>query len=152
EQDVRDTDGNQCWAATMAPDGVFGFQFNIDFHPTKRIFKNDDPRETWTLVHTKHRNWSTDTDRSMMPLRCLVPKSLDGLILAGKNLGVSSIVQSAVRLHGHGMLAGQAAATIAAVGLSEKKTPREIAAQMPLVRRVQRHLLEPSDVVTGTKP
>jgi len=152
EQDVRDTDGNQCWAATMAPDGVFGFQFNIDFHPTKRIFKNDDPRETWTLVHTKHRNWSTDTDRAMLPLRCLVPKSLDGLILAGKNLGVSSIVQSAVRLHGHGMLAGQAAGTLAAVGISDKVSPRKITEAARHVRRIQRLLLQPDDVVTGRRP
>lgn len=152
EQDVRDTDGNQCWAATMAPEGVFGFQFNIDFHPTKRIFKNDDPRETWTLVHTKHRNWSTDTDRSMVPLRCLVPKLMDGLILAGKNLGVSSIVQSAVRLHGHGMLAGQAAATIAFVGLSKSLKPREIAVDMRHVAAVQLLLLKPIDVVAKQTP
>lgn len=151
EQDVRDTDGNQCWAAMMAPDGVFGFQFNIDFHPTKRIFKNDDPRETWTLVHTKHRNWSTDTDRAMLPLRCLVPKSLDGLILAGKNLGVSSIVQSAVRLHGHGMLAGQAAATLAAKSLADSRISlRGWAAQGS--REIQLELLRPFDVVTKTYP
>lgn len=152
EQDVRDTDGNQCWAATMAPDGVFGFQFNIDFHPTKRIFKNDDPRETWTLVHTPLRNWSTDTDRAMLPLRSLVPKSLDGLILAGKNLGVSSVVQSAVRLHGHGMLAGQAAATTAFVSLSESVPPRHLATDMDSVRQIQQQLLASRDVVTKQSP
>ena len=82
-------------------------------------FQGRRPRGTWTLVHTKHRNWSTDTDRAMVPLRSFVPREIDGLIVAGKNLGVSSIVQSALRLHGHGMHAGQAAATIAAVCLSK---------------------------------
>jgi hypothetical protein len=141
EQDVRDTDGNQCWAASMVSDGVFGFQFNIDFHPTKRIFKNDDPHETWTLVHTPLRNWSTDTDRAMLPLRSLVPKSVDGLLVAGKNLGLSSIVQSAVRLHGHGMLAGQAAATIAAVCLDRERQPRDLACDKGEIRVIQSLLL-----------
>jgi len=152
EQDVRDTDGNQCWARSMTPDGVFGFQFNIDFHPTKRIFQNDDPSQTWTLVHTQFRNWSTDTDRAMLPLRSLVPRKMNGLIVAGKNLGVSSIVQSAVRLHGHGMLAGQAAGTIAHVCLSGKKQPREVAADRRQIRSVQSLLLEPTDKVTERKP
>jgi hypothetical protein len=152
EQDVRDTDGNQCWAASMAPDGVFGFQFNIDFHPTKRIFVDDDPSRTWTLVHTQFRNWSTDTDRAMLPLRSLVPREMNGLIVAGKNLGVSSIVQSAVRLHGHGMLAGQAAATVAAVCLKYQRQPRDVAADLQMIRAVQTYLLEPADVVTRRKP
>jgi hypothetical protein len=152
EQDVRDTDGNQCWAATMASDGLFGFQFNIDFHPTKRIFQNDDPREAWTLVHTKHRNWHTDTDRAMVPLRSFVPREMNGLIVAGKNLGVSSIVQSALRLHGHGMLAGQAAGTIASICLSKNLAPREIASETRHVREVQRLLLEPIDGIRGPKP
>jgi hypothetical protein len=152
EQDVRDTDGNQCWARSMVPDGVFGFQFNIDFHPTKRIFLDDDTSKTWTLVHTKFRNWSTDTDRAMLPLRSLVPREINGLIVAGKNLGVSSIVQSAVRLHGHGMLAGQAAGTIAVVCFRHHKEPRQIAADLRYIRTVQSYLLEPTDLVTGRKP
>ena len=152
EQDVRDTDGVQCWAELMPSDGVFGFQFNIDFHPTRRIFLNDEPSDVWTLVHTKYRNWSTDTDRSMLPLRSLVPKQIDGLIVAGKNLGVSSIVQSAVRLHGHGMLAGQAAATVAGVALAANKQPRAIAADAASIRRVQRQLLAPRDAVARQQP
>jgi len=137
EQDVRDTDGNQCWAQLMAPDGLFGFQFNIDFHPTRRIFERDDPAKTWTLVHTKHRNWSTDTDRSMMPLRSFIPREMNGLLVAGKNLGVSSIVQSAVRLHGHGMLAGQAAGTIAQVCLENKCQPRAVSEDFFLTMQTQ---------------
>lgn len=152
EQDVRDTDGVQCWAAKMATDGVFGFQFNIDFHPTRRIFLKDDPKATWTLVHTKHRNWSTDTDRSLMPLGSLIPRELDGLIVAGKSLGVSSIVQSAVRLHGHGMLAGQAAGTLAFHTHAEKLRPRDIAGDMKRVQRLQQTLLQPDDVITKHAP
>ena len=147
EQDVRDTDGNQCWAKSMVSDGAFGFQFNIDFHPTRRIFAGNDPRATWTLVHTPERNWSTDTDRAMLPLRSLVPRETEGLIVAGKNLGMSSIVQSAVRLHGHGMLAGQAAATLGVVALREHITPAQVALDLIFVRRVQGLLVSPVDMV-----
>ncbi|MCE9606932.1 MAG: FAD-dependent oxidoreductase [Planctomycetia bacterium] len=147
EQDVRDTDGNQCWSKSMVPDGAFGFQFNIDFHPTKRIFLNDDTNATWTLVHTPLRNWSTDTDRAMLPLRSMAPLETEGLIVAGKNLGLSSIVQSAVRLHGHGMLAGQAAAAFSVVALREKLNPQQVATNLRLVRLIQGLLLNPVDVM-----
>ncbi|MGC3969448.1 MAG: FAD-dependent oxidoreductase [Pirellulales bacterium] len=132
----------------MPADGVFGYQFNIDFHPTRRIFQNDDPTQTWTLVHTPQRHWHTDTDRSILPLRSLVPAKTGGLVVAGKNLGVSSVVQAAVRLHGHGMLAGQAAATLAAVSISTNLEPRNIAVDRALVVELQRTLLAPRDVVT----
>ena len=152
EGDLRMQREEPRWARHMVPDSIFGFQFNIDFHPTRRIFLNDEPSDVWTLVHTKYRNWSTDTDRSMLPLRSLVPKQIDGLIVAGKNLGVSSIVQSAVRLHGHGMLAGQAAATVAGVALAANKQPRAIAADAASIRRVQRQLLAPRDAVARQQP
>ena len=38
EQDIRASDRNPKWAKVMPPDAVFGFQFNIDFHPTRRKF------------------------------------------------------------------------------------------------------------------
>lgn len=145
EQDVRDVDGNQCWARSMVADGAFGFQFNIDFHPTKRIFHNNDPAGVWTLVHTPQRNWSTDTDRAMLPLRSMVPVETEGLIVAGKNLGLSSIVQSAVRLHGHGMLAGQAAAAFSVVTLRANVSPQTAALDPQFVRLTQGLLIDPID-------
>lgn len=144
EQDIRDTDGTQSWAAHMVGDSVFGFQFNIDFHPTRRIFlKPDDPAGPWSHIHSKLRNWSTHTDRAGFPLRSLIPRDRDGLIAAGKSLGVSSIVSSAVRLHGHGMLAGQAAATVAALALEHEVSPSRLARDGRLVRLVQSKLIDP---------
>lgn len=153
EQDLRDTDGVQSWANHMAPDSVFGFQFNIDFHPTRRIYLNDDRSGPWAHIHSSYRNWGTHTDRAGLPLRSLVPVKLDGLLTAGKSLGLTSIVSSAVRLHGHGMLSGQASGTIAAVCLERKLKPREIARQMQLTRRVQEKLVAPPvDDKTNTTP
>jgi hypothetical protein len=149
EQDVRDTDGVQSWAAHMVPDSVFGFQFNIDFHPTRRVFLNGDPKGPWTVAHTKDRNWSTHTDRAGFPLRSLVPVEMDRLLVAGKNLGMTSLVQSAVRLHAHGMHSGQASGTIAALCLAESRQPREAARDLAFVRRVQTKLLSPAKSFPG---
>ena len=146
EQDIRDTDHVQSWADHMTPDSVFGFQFSMDYHPTRRIFLKDDRRGPWSHIHSKFRNWSTHSDRACFPLRSLVPVEMGGLLAAGKNLGMTSLVQSAVRLHGHGMLAGQASATVAAVCLQDNCQPRDVARQPAKVRQVQTMLIEPASV------
>ena len=124
EQDIRTDKPEPRWAKVMPSDGVFGFQFNIDFHPTRRQFLKDDPVDPWATIHTSTRNWSTHTDRAMFPLRGLIPVERDGLLGASKNLGVSSIVSSALRLHGQMMHSGQASATVAWLCLREGKQPR----------------------------
>jgi len=152
EQDIRDTDGVQSWADHMVPDNLFGYQFNIDFHPTRRIFLGGDNTGPWAHIHSSYRNWGTHTDRAGFPLRSLVPVKTDGLLVAGKNLGYTSIVSSAVRLHGHGMLAGQASGTIAAVCLRDGIRPRDVAKGFARVRRVQTLLVSPPvDSRTGEK-
>lgn len=156
EKDVRDTDGVQSWASAMPPDSVFGYQFNIDFHPTQRIFLEGNNNGPWAHIHSNYRNWGTHTDRAGFPLRSLIPRELDGLIGAGKNLGYSSIVSSAVRLHGHGVLVGQAAATCAATFLEQRDGNRTIqshALDPAAVFRIQRLLVDPPiDPVTNRRP
>lgn len=141
ENDVRTSSHEPRWAKTMPVDGVFGWQFNLDFHPTRRTFVDDDPSQPWQGKHHGSRNWSTDTDRAMFPLAGLVPTEMDGLLGASKNLGVTSMVQSALRLHGQMMHVGTAAATVASVALREGIEPREIAASPERVREVQRILV-----------
>ncbi len=143
EQDIRATDRNPKWARAMVPDSVFGFQFNIDFHPTRRKFLSTGPQAksgAWQFVHTANRNWHTDTDRAMLPLRSLIPVERDGLLGASKNIGVTSLVSSAVRVHGQMMLCGQAAGTLATMCLREKLQPREFARRWPLIRELQSRL------------
>jgi hypothetical protein len=140
EQDLRTASTEPKWAKVMPDDAVFGFQFNIDFHPTRRIFLNDDIAGPWATIHTATRNWNTHTDRGMFPLRGLVPVEVDGLLGGSKNIGVSSIVGSALRLHGQMMLCGQASATVAAHCLKENLQPRQLAADAQRVRKVQQTL------------
>jgi hypothetical protein len=137
EQDLRTPHTEPKWAKLMPPDGVFGFQFNIDFHPTRRVFLGGDPAGPWATIHTATRNWSTHTDRSMFPLRGLVPVKRDGLLGASKNIGVSSVVQSALRLHGQMMLCGQASAAVAWLALRDGVEPRAVAGDAKRVQEVQ---------------
>lgn len=141
EQDVRTESPEPLWAKTMVPDGLFGWQFNLDFHPTRRKFIDDDPSQPWQGKHYGTRNWSTDTDRALFPLRSLVPIKMDGLLGCSKNLGVTSMVQSALRLHGQMMHVGTAVGTVAALALRDGLQPRQIAASFPHLRETQRLLL-----------
>lgn len=137
EGDLRMQRDEPRWAKHMVPDSVFAFQFNIDFHPTRRVFLNDDRSQPWVNVHTANRNWSTHTDRGCVPLRSLIPVEVNGLLGASKNIGVSSIVSSAVRLHGQMMHTGQAAGTIAAQCLRDNIEPRDLAASSKRIRELQ---------------
>lgn len=141
ERDIRAATREPKWARTIPPDAVFGFQFNIDFHPTRRKFLTGDRNGPWQYVHTPERGWHTDTDRAMFPLSGLVPVEMDGLIGAGKNIGVSSVVQSALRLHGQMILCGQAGATLAAMCLRDSTEPRAVAADARRIREIQRTLV-----------
>jgi len=142
EQDIRAATREPKWAKVMVPDAVFGFQFNIDFHPTRRHFLADgDTAGPWQYIHTPTRGWHTDTDRTMFPLRGLVPVERDGLLGAGKNIGVSSVVQSALRLHGQMMLVGQASGTLAWMSLRDGVEPRAVAADFAKVRELQQRLV-----------
>lgn len=137
EQDVRTERHEPGWAREMPGDSVFAWQFNLDFHPTRRYFIDDDPSQPWQPRHYGSRDWSVDTDRATFPLRGLVPVEMDGLLGASKNLGVSSMVQSALRLHGQMMHAGTAAGTVAAIALRDGVEPRAVAGSVEQVREVQ---------------
>jgi hypothetical protein len=141
EQDVRTESHEPLWAKTMVSDGVFGWQFNLDFHPTRREFVDGDPTKPWIGKHYGTRDWSTDTDRAMFPLGGLVPVKINGLLGCSKNVGVTSMVQSALRLHGQMMHVGTASGTLAALSLRDKIAPREIAASPARVLDLQRVLL-----------
>ncbi len=142
EQDIRAADRQPRWASAMVPDAVFGFQFNIDFHPTRRKFLDGgDAAGPWQFIHTASRNWHTDTDRAMFPLRGLVPVERDGLLGGGKNIGMSSVVSAALRLHGQMMHVGQAAGTVAWIALRDGVEPRAVATNFGRVREVQQRLV-----------
>ena len=142
EQDVRAPDGTEPgWAPFRPDDAAFSFQFHIDFHPTRRFFDVKGKPDAWHARHCGTRGWNGQTHRAFFPLRALVPEKLDGLLGAGRNVGVSSIVQAAFRLHGQMLLCGQAAGTLAAQAVAEGREPRAVVTDSASVRAVRRALV-----------
>lgn len=70
-----------------------------------------------------------------IPYRCLIPKKIDNLIVAGRCISTSRATQTTSRSMGTCMSMGQAAGTAAAMSIKEKIKPREIN-----VRKLQERL------------
>jgi len=66
---------------------------------------------------------------------------LDGLFGCSKNIGYSSVVSSAVRLHGHMMHVGQTVGTAAWLCLRDVTQPRDLARNWARVRELQTRLV-----------
>jgi FAD dependent oxidoreductase len=127
------------YANVMYPDAIAVWQFEFDFHPTKREFlDNGDPAGPWRGGFRPLRNWGPPySGRATFPLRSLIPAKVDGLLGAQHNLGFSSIVSSAVRLHDQSMAVGQGAGAVAAVALKNGVPPRKIPFDRSLLTQVQ---------------
>jgi len=72
-----------------------------------------------------------------IPLGCLIPEKIDGLIVCEKGISVSNIVNGSTRLQPVVLLTGQAAGVLAAKSIKEKKKIRDVN-----VRTVQEKLLK----------
>lgn len=131
EQDGRNRDGETKTAATerfahvMYPDGLFAWQFHYDFHRTGRTYlTNEGASGPWIDFHKPNRHTKFLSDRCTFPLRSLIPIQMDGLIGAQKNVGYSSIVSAAIRLHDQCIAVGQAAGAVATVAIRSGEQPR----------------------------
>ncbi len=135
------------FAQAMYHDGIACWQFEYDFHPTKREFLDDgNPDGPWRCVFREGRTWGPPySGLSLFPLRSLVPESVDGLIAAQKNLGYSSIVSSAFRLHDQSTAIGTAAGAVAAVAVTAKVDPRSIPYDRSLLSRLWQGLCSRTD-------
>lgn len=108
------------YATAMFHDPIACWQFEYDFHPTRRHFLDDDPAGPWHPRFRDKRTWGPPySGRAQFSLRSLVPETMQGLLGGQKNLGYSSIVSSAVRLHDQSVAVGQGCGAVAAVTLQE---------------------------------
>lgn len=71
-----------------------------------------------------------------IPYRCLVPKGVDGLLVAGRAISATHEAQSSTRVIPISMAQGQAAGTAAALAAKQKVNPRNVD-----VRALQRMLI-----------
>ncbi len=154
EQDGRNFDGRdkraarEAFAKVMYPDGVFSWQFHYDFHRTGRTYLKDEGESgPWIDYEKPGRHTRFVSDRSVFPLRSLVPVRMDGLIGAQRNIGNSSIVSAAIRLHDQGVHVGQAAGALAAVCVEQNVQPRDVPTSPGRLERVREGLCGGADGV-----
>lgn len=147
EDDCLNTDGptkneaREAFAKIMYPDGVLAWQFHYDFHRTGRTYlETEGTSGPWIDLEKGERHTHSLSDRSVFPLRSLIPEKMDGLIGAQKNLGYSSIVSAAIRLHDQCVHIGQAAGATAAVSIQHNIQPKTIPFDRPKLEEI-RHAL-----------
>lgn len=150
EQDGRNRDAETKngakprFSEVMYPDGLFAWQFHYDFHRTGRTYLVDEGASgPWIDFHKPNRHTKFLSDRCVFPLRSLIPEQMDGLLGAQGNVGFSSIVSAAIRLHDQRIHIGQAAGAAAAVSLRENVDPREIVFSPGLLNEVRDGLCHP---------
>lgn len=128
QQDTLGAGGPNHFANVMYHDTVAVWQFEYDFHPTRREFLNEgDAAGPWRAVFRKLRDWKPpDSGRATFGVRSVIPRKVDGLLGGGHNLGYTSIVSSGFRLHDQMMAAGQAIGAVAATAIEHGVQPRAI--------------------------
>ena len=75
-----------------------------------------------------------------IPIRSIVPKAIDNLLIVGRSSGYSSLAHSSARVVAVGMDEGQGAACLAMVSIIEGKPPREVIQDDRLVVYIQKLL------------
>lgn len=105
--------------------GIAVGDYTIDHHHEKNT---DAPKIDFVKIRVPSYN---------VPIGSLVPKDVDGLIVAEKSIGVTNIVNGATRLQPVVLGIGQASGALAAVALKEKVQPRQVS-----IRAVQQALLD----------
>lgn len=61
-----------------------------------------------------------------IPYRCLVPKKIDGLLVAGRDVSMTHLALASARVMGPAMAMGEAAGKAAALSIKEDVQPRDI--------------------------
>ncbi len=98
--------------------------YHLDLHHTD-IDADMEPdlgeKSAYIEQHRPHGNFQ-------VPMNILIPRNVDGLILAEKNLSMSRLVSGALRLQPITMMTGQAAGALAAIAVSRNIQPRYVKA------------------------
>lgn len=74
------------------------------------------------------KDWNAHCGEFQVPMRSFIPETLDGFLVAEKNLSQSRLVNGATRLQPSTMINGQAAGNIAALAVKRGCQPRELPA------------------------
>lgn len=75
----------------------------------------------------------------MIPYTCLIPKDIDGFLVAEKNISVTHIANGATRLQPVVMAIGQAAGWLAATAVQQHRQPRDLVDSLDLIPLITEH-------------
>ncbi|MBI2122810.1 MAG: FAD-dependent oxidoreductase [Armatimonadetes bacterium] len=109
------------------PDRIAVASYPIDIHPY---------RPTWTSPYALARHVYT------IPLKTLVPKDVQGLLVASRSFSATSEAAGSARVIPTTMAMGQAAGVVAAICASAGCTPAAVARTPALVKKVQLTLMK----------
>lgn len=138
----------ETYGQVMYHDGVACWQFEYDFHMTGRTFIPGEEGGTgWNSYFKPGRTWGPPyAGLCLFPLRSLIPEKTNGLLGAQKNLGYSSLISAAVRLHDQCVAIGQAAGAAAAVKLlNDEISLRDIPFDPALLQQLREGLCASTD-------
>lgn len=133
----------ETYGRVMYHDGVACWQFEYDFHMTGRTFlPGEEGGTAWSTYFKPGRTWGPPyAGLCLFPLRSLIPEKMNGLLGAQKNLGYSSIISAAIRLHDQCVAIGQSSGAAAAVQLlNDNVSVRDIPFQPDLLQQVREGL------------
>jgi len=100
-----------------------------DLHGSRRPQDMDVDIDSCALeISQAKRDWGATTGEFQVPMRSFIPKTLDGFLVAEKNLSQSRLVNGATRLQPSTMNNGQAAGNIAALCVKYNCQPRQLSA------------------------
>jgi len=70
--------------------------------------------------------WMKDGDYYLIPYRCLIPKGVENLLMAGRFVSCTHEAQASARVMGPAVVMGQAIGTAAALSIKEGVSPRDL--------------------------
>ena len=95
-------------------DNICDVTFPIDVHAT-------DPKENKEIESRPFRS-----KNYQIPLRALMARDVDGLVVAGRCISGDFIAHSSYRVTGNAVAMGEAAGAVSAIAVKEKALPHEI--------------------------
>ncbi|EIP98170.1 flavoprotein involved in thiazole biosynthesis [Opitutaceae bacterium TAV1] len=93
-------------------DGICHVRFNVDIH-------HPDPEEGKNLYHLPMQPYD-------IPYRCLLPRDIDNLMMAGRCISGDHIAHSSYRVTGDAIATGEAAGLAAAIAVESRIDPPSI--------------------------
>lgn len=108
-------------SGTMHEDSICTVTFKVDVHALN-------PSESKSFA-SYNQHYRTKTKPYGIPLRAMIARDVDGLLMAGRCISGDFLAHSSYRVTGNAVQMGQAAGVLAAVAVRSGRLPHEVAWQ-----------------------